>query len=552
MPGLPSFPSELLRRVLLYVEPLDLVALAAVNRHLRRAVPQCIDQAVAKHHVAQLRLKKGNDYTRTIVQRNNKKVTFSHPVLFEHAVAAIARYYSASLLWGQNWQPAVQDVETEQDASIRQHWVHALRTAVRRRLWPFPSDSSSAPSQTVLNEEKMEKLEGAAEMAGLMRSMDLLDDLRHTFPDAFADDLNLTVLKGFLFGSADSGFCEGLSLIPAGHPILHGTNIANETLLGLACGSRHLPAVEFLLAQGAPVNPAPTNPLTKPPIFYALQDDNLQILLLLLERGADVTCRFGIDAETALHQAAAAGCPEVLKLLLDFGADIEAYDYDSRSPLSVAAAYGSCECVCALLDAGAEVDARNDFGTTALAFACAEGSDVSDRISLLIKRGASVNPPSRDKSSPLIEAARSQNLDAIKTLLKAGADVDWVDRKGETALHYAIQDKTPNGMAVCRLLLDAGADPKIADDHGRTPLHLFPTDITFTKEWEGLLGRFIKRGVDLQAEDSYGETAWQALCASGLKNPRLMRWVVKRKGYDRKVCDTFAMVWDDLFADMRG
>ncbi|KAJ3112426.1 hypothetical protein HDU96_004569 [Phlyctochytrium bullatum] len=579
MIGLQSFPNELLRTVLVHLEPLDILTLAAVNRQLRRTVPQCIDQAAARHHVARL-TDKGGIWIREIVQRDNKKVTFSHPALFEHAVAAIARFglgiYSARAIWGRRWRRAVPDAEEDEFSSTHLLRVRVLRTAVRRRLWPFPSDSSSTPSQTVLNEEKMEKLEEAANMAGLMRSIDLMDDLRHTFPDAFADDLNSTVLKGFLFGSAASGFCEALNLIPAGHPILEETNADQETLLGLACESRHLPAVEFLLAQGALVNPAPTNPPTKPPIFHALQDDNLQILRLLLERGSDVDSLTYLD-NTPLLEAALDGQLEVIKMLLDFGADIEARN-EEDSPLSMAAQCGWYECTRFLLDAGAEVNAMDSEERTALRLTYEKKSygvrrsEFTETVRLLIERGATLNPLSRDWLGPLFgapEEDREDNednedeeddeddkvdIDAMKMVLQAGANINWVGVKVETPLHKAMKLhkkmgwKSSISAAAMLFLLDAGADPNIKDKDGCTPLHLISADITFSKEWEELLDKFIEKGADLQLKNASGKTVWQEVCAASLKNPGLLQWVLQRRGYDQSEFDIFSKIWRDVFA----
>ncbi|KAJ3114034.1 hypothetical protein HDU96_002622 [Phlyctochytrium bullatum] len=49
-----SLPTELLRNVLLHVEPKDFVIFASANRHLRDAVPACIDQDLATRNVAPL------------------------------------------------------------------------------------------------------------------------------------------------------------------------------------------------------------------------------------------------------------------------------------------------------------------------------------------------------------------------------------------------------------------------------------------------------------------------------------------------------------------
>lgn len=60
------------------------------------------------------------------------------------------------------------------------------------------------------------------------------------------------------------------------------------------------------------------------------------------------------------------------------------------------------------------------------------------------------------------------NVDALRCLLRAGADVHAVDTHGQTALHYACQAVDDKPM---RLLLEVGADPNVPNFAGRAALH---------------------------------------------------------------------------------
>ncbi|KAJ3104068.1 hypothetical protein HDU96_009063, partial [Phlyctochytrium bullatum] len=167
-----------------------------------------------------------------------------------------------------------------------------------------------------------------------------------------------------------------------------------------------------------------------------------------MNHGADVNRRS--DRKTALLKAASQErCnTEALKLLLDFGADIEVRDREGLTPLCTAARYFRCQSVHTLLDAGANVDgvdeARN---RTALFWACTAYS--ADGWKLFAD-----------------ERVREYD-DMVKMLLAAGAQVDVKDAGGATPLHCAMV----NARAVAALLLlDAGADPTIKDRDGFTPL----------------------------------------------------------------------------------
>lgn len=76
-----------------------------------------------------------------------------------------------------------------------------------------------------------------------------------------------------------------------------------------------------------------------------------------------------VDGSTALHHAAKAGHANVVRLLLDGGADALAVDAELRTPLHHVAAAGHGLCVKSLLDAGADPECKDVHGQSALALA---------------------------------------------------------------------------------------------------------------------------------------------------------------------------------------
>ena len=70
-------------------------------------------------------------------------------------------------------------------------------------------------------------------------------------------------------------------------------------------------------------------------------------------------------------------------------------------------------------------------------------------------------------AGPLHRAAADGDIDALKSAIQAGEELDGTDRRGMTALHKA----AANGrVKAARLLLHKGADPQLKDRMGRTAI----------------------------------------------------------------------------------
>jgi len=98
------------------------------------------------------------------------------------------------------------------------------------------------------------------------------------------------------------------------------------------------------------------------PSRQAHQRSRLQVVKGLLEAGADVNAK-GKYNDTALIRAAEAGHLEILRILLEKGADDNARGEKIQTALMSAAAAGHLEVVKSLLDAGARVNTLDDSKT---------------------------------------------------------------------------------------------------------------------------------------------------------------------------------------------
>ncbi len=109
-----------------------------------------------------------------------------------------------------------------------------------------------------------------------------------------------------------------------------------------------------------------------PPLVYAARGDrggNAEVVRQLLEQGADVNC-CNYKKQTALHCAAKAGFVDIVELLLNRNASIDAQDRDGNTPLMVAVQSTIKKqenlrgVACLLLNAGANASQENHKGQT--------------------------------------------------------------------------------------------------------------------------------------------------------------------------------------------
>lgn len=130
---------------------------------------------------------------------------------------------------------------------------------------------------------------------------------------------------------------------------------------------------------------------------------------------------------TLLHSAAAAGCPQFVTLLLEFGANPNAVDGGGHTPL-----YSACNATEGREDERAEV------------------------VRLLAESGADVNANHGVKRcAPLHMAARRGSVSVANVLLEYGADIEARDSDGDTPLRRAINCGKPEAAA---FLLSRGAE----------------------------------------------------------------------------------------------
>jgi len=162
-----------------------------------------------------------------------------------------------------------------------------------------------------------------------------------------------------------------------------------------------------------------------------------------------------------LHHAAAKNQPDIVKLLLEFGADPNARDATGATALTTAILErAEASVVSALLATGTKPD-----------FLTALTMERYSEAEAMLRDDPSRIGPDGDDTIALHVCVSKQNIAAIRWLLAHGIDVNARRRMWDlnhTALHMTIES---GFIEIARLLLEAGADPNIRDDrHHATAL----------------------------------------------------------------------------------
>jgi ankyrin repeat protein len=173
---------------------------------------------------------------------------------------------------------------------------------------------------------------------------------------------------------------------------------------------------------------------------------------MLLERGADVNSQNdeGLTPLQRAPQVQREGKPDIMQLLLDYGANVNVDDKHRNTPLHFAASEGHFEAARMLLERGADVNSQNDKGLTPLLQA-SQGRREGHRdiMRLLLDYGANVNMHDKHRNNPLHFAVSEGHFEVARMLLERGADVNSKNDEGLTPLERASQVQREGNETLC-------------------------------------------------------------------------------------------------------
>lgn len=266
-----------------------------------------------------------------------------------------------------------------------------------------------------------------------------------------------------------------------------------------------------------------TTVFPKLPIFTAIENNNIDAVLILVGCGANVNVVDEIYS-TPLCYAAKLGQTAVYDVLIKLGADVNLKDNSGKTPIFYAT-LNSLDMLKKLMKEGSVIYQTADDGTNLLHMAALSGN--TETYEYLLNSGVDECEYTSDGRGVLHFAAQSDNTEMFKLIANRGFDVLEKTKDGYNMLHLA----TSNEM-ISYLLANFKLDTNEVNNKMQTPFHtvspfinernikamvsfgadINATDINgkspiFYATPENILA-FVENGADVSLKDYFGETAY--------------------------------------------
>jgi ankyrin repeat protein len=331
-------------------------------------------------------------------------------------------------------------------------------------------------------------------------------------------DANATLRGGetALMTAARTGKVGPVKLLLGAGAKVNARDRKGQTALMWAAAEGHADVVSALLAAGAEFKRALPSGFT--PLLFAAREGRTEVVRVLLKAGADVNDTIAVKrpaprgpkaGASALHLAVENGHFELALALVKAGADpndqrvgygalhmvswvrkpSRGDDEEGNPPPVGSGQLTSLEFVRQMVASGADVNLRSKKGVPnrgilsrpgATPFLAAASTADVPLMETLLQLGADPALPNSRRTAPLLAAAgvgvgapeeapgtEPEVLDAVKLLVKLGADMNAVDGDGETAMHGAAYRNHPK---VVQLLADKGAKVEVWNRKNATGL----------------------------------------------------------------------------------
>ena len=176
----------------------------------------------------------------------------------------------------------------------------------------------------------------------------------------------------------------------------------------------HLPVMEALLANGVSVE-KPVKAGSWRPLMRAVEVRQMPVIQFLLEKGADINGGLGEGATPLI--IAVSYFPEAIPFLLEHGAIVEARALNGATPFFQAAA-----------------------------------KNLVEAMEIFQKRGADIEAALNDGTTPFLATVRAGAEEAMHWLIDHGANIQTKDKRGRSAVWWALECNRPQTAGLLREL----------------------------------------------------------------------------------------------------
>ncbi|XP_065062546.1 serine/threonine-protein phosphatase 6 regulatory ankyrin repeat subunit A-like isoform X2 [Rhopilema esculentum] len=235
------------------------------------------------------------------------------------------------------------------------------------------------------------------------------------------------------------------------------------------------------------------------PLHVAARHKDVDIIKILVDNGANVAEK-NTDGQTVLHIACSVGDEATVKYLHSVKANPNIHDKLNRTPLHVATEGGHSSIIEILIDKyKADVNQRSKDGSTLIHLASKCGHP--EVALFFVKRGVPLQMPNKEGAICLHEAAKQGHVSVVKSLLLKGASVNVMTKDFYTPLHTAVRH---GKHLVVQVVLGFGADVNCRGGQNReAPLHLAAR---LQKDARHVSEMLLKSGANVNAATEQGVT----------------------------------------------
>ncbi|KAI9798941.1 MAG: hypothetical protein M1833_004294 [Piccolia ochrophora] len=295
----------------------------------------------------------------------------------------------------------------------------------------------------------------------------------------------------------------------------NSVDVDGATSLHAAVGGGHEAIVHSLLSRGANINAVASYGSA---LCIAAERGDLEVMRLLLDHGADVNVQpeWG---EHALIYAASSGYADAVQLLAESNGDVNAEMSIRRgfgTALHAAARGGYTDVARALITHRTDIYATNDRGTTALILAAIYGSENVARLILESEAIHSVKGTQKRRGNEPNPANNA--MESTFASPDGGTIIARRDNDHCTALHFAVMKCHQAGPRMTTLLLEWGAPVDAQDMAGNTAMHEASRGGT-----DGVMSALLEYGASSCVVNGDGDTPWEVAVREGLVATRSLR-----------------------------